>query len=94
MMTGYGLDDWGSILGGEDICLFSTTSRPALRPTQPPIQQTPGVKRPGHYADHSLSSNAKVKNGRAMPPLLYRSSWRAQFIKDKNNIIFTVLLTL
>jgi hypothetical protein len=29
-----------------------------------------------------------------MPPLLYRSSWRAQFIKDKNNIIFTVLLTL
>jgi hypothetical protein len=36
--------------------LFATASRPALGPTQPPIQQvpnlTPGVKRPRRDADH------------------------------------------
>jgi hypothetical protein len=37
--------------------LFATTSGPPLGPTQPPIQWvpvplTPGVKQPGHEADH------------------------------------------
>jgi hypothetical protein len=44
-----------------------TVSRPAVGPTQPPIQWapgavSPGVKRPGREADHSHPSNAVVKN--------------------------------
>jgi hypothetical protein len=65
---GYGLDDRGSEsrqrLG---IFLFTTTSRPALGPTQSPIQWVPGVlslrvKRPGREADQSPTSSAEVKN--------------------------------
>jgi hypothetical protein len=46
--------------------LFFTASRPALGPTQPTIQQAlgalyPGVKWPGHEADHSLASNTEMK---------------------------------
>jgi hypothetical protein len=55
---------------------FFTACRPALGPTQPPIQWVPGVKRPGREADHSPPSSAEVKNGGAMPPLPYTSSWR------------------
>jgi hypothetical protein len=48
------------------IFLF-TMSRPALGLTQPPIQWllgalSLGVKWPGHEADHSIPSRAKVKN--------------------------------
>jgi hypothetical protein len=55
--TGYGLDGRGSNPGRGKIFLFSTASRPALRPTQPLIQWvlealSPGVKRPGRQADH------------------------------------------
>jgi hypothetical protein len=40
--------------------------RPALGPTQPPVQWVPralslGIKRTGREADHSLPSNAEVK---------------------------------
>jgi hypothetical protein len=47
--------------------LFATASRLVLRPTRPPSQRvpgtlSPGVKRPGHEADHSLPFSAKVKN--------------------------------
>jgi hypothetical protein len=50
--------------------VFSTAFRPALGPTQPPIQCVPGtlppgVKRPGLEADHSPPSIDDVKNGRA-----------------------------
>jgi len=46
---------------------FSTASRPALRPTQPPIQRvlgtlTPGVKRSGRDVNYSHPSSAEVKN--------------------------------
>jgi hypothetical protein len=46
--------------------LFSTSSRPALGTTQPPIQWvpgalSPGVKRPAAEADHSPQTSAKVK---------------------------------
>jgi hypothetical protein len=46
--------------------LFSTASRPALGPTQPPIQWVPGtlypgVKQPGREADHSTPVSVEVK---------------------------------
>jgi hypothetical protein len=51
--------------GGKNVHL-SMSSRPALWPTQPPIQWVPeahssGVKRPGHEADHSPPTSAEVK---------------------------------
>jgi hypothetical protein len=65
--------------------LFTTASRPALGPTQPPIQWVPGalslgVKLPGREAAHSPSS-AEVKNTWSYistPPLYLRGvvlSW-------------------
>jgi len=42
--------------------LFTTTSRPALRPNQPPIQLVPGVKWPGREANHSPPSSAETNN--------------------------------
>jgi hypothetical protein len=44
----------------------STLSRPALGPTQPPVQWVPGALSPGvkwlgYEADHSLPSSAEVK---------------------------------
>jgi hypothetical protein len=52
---------------GLGIFLFTTASRPALEPTQPPIQWVAGglslgVKRPEREADHSPPSSAEVKN--------------------------------
>jgi hypothetical protein len=46
--------------------LFSTASRPALGPTQPPIQWvqgalSSGVKQQGREADHSPPTSAEVK---------------------------------
>jgi hypothetical protein len=48
------------------IFLFTTASRTALGPTQPPIQWVPGalsleVKRQGREADHLPPSSAEVK---------------------------------
>jgi len=50
---------------GLGMFVFTTASRPALGPTQPPIQweagaHSLGVKRPGRETDHSPSS-AEVK---------------------------------
>jgi hypothetical protein len=64
---GYGLDDrWFESRQVLRIFLFITVSRPALGPTQRPIQWVPGalslgVKRPEHEADNSPPSNAEVK---------------------------------
>jgi hypothetical protein len=57
-----GFDSWL----GLGIFLFTTASRTALGPTQPPIQCVPrslslGVKRPGREADQSPPSSAEVK---------------------------------
>jgi hypothetical protein len=46
--------------------IFSTSSRPALGPTQPlilwvPVALTPGVKQPGREAGHSPPTSAEVK---------------------------------
>jgi len=43
-------------------CSFSTASRPALGPTQPPIQWVPGVKRPRREDGHSPPSSSEVRN--------------------------------
>jgi hypothetical protein len=41
---GYGLDDWGfESRKGLGILFFTTVSRPALGPNQPPIQWVPGA---------------------------------------------------
>jgi tRNA U34 5-methylaminomethyl-2-thiouridine-forming methyltransferase MnmC len=50
-----------------EIFLFTTVFRPALNPTQPPIQWEPVahylvVKRPEREAEHSSPSSAHVKN--------------------------------
>jgi hypothetical protein len=59
------------------IFLFTTTSRLALGPTQPPFQwelgssSCGGVKQQGREAEHSPPSGAKVKNmwnHTSMPP--------------------------
>jgi hypothetical protein len=62
--TDYGLED-GMIEFRRrvEIFLFDTESRPALGPTQPPIQWVPGalslgVKRLAHEADYSPPSSA------------------------------------
>jgi hypothetical protein len=48
IVPGYGLGDRGSIPGrGERIFPLDSVSRPALRPTQRPIQRVPGVLSPG-----------------------------------------------
>jgi hypothetical protein len=61
----------GSIFGrGMEFFFFATASRPAVGPTQPPIQDvtrgggalSPGVKRPSGEADHSPPSSAHAKN--------------------------------
>jgi hypothetical protein len=64
----YGLDDREFDSRKElEILHFTTASRPALGPTQPPIQWVSVtlslvVKRPRREADHSPPSNAEVKN--------------------------------
>jgi len=62
-MTRYGLE----VSGIESLCGrdFPHSSRPALLPTQPPIQWVPvlsrGLKRPGRDVDHPPTSSAEVK---------------------------------
>jgi hypothetical protein len=64
--TGYGLDDRGvGIRVPVGSRIFSTSSKPTLGSTQPPVQwvlgASPGVKRPGREADHSPATSAKVR---------------------------------
>jgi hypothetical protein len=66
--TAYGLEDRGvgvRVLIRSRIFIFSRSSTPALGPTQPPIQQVPGVlypgiKRQGREADPSPPASAEV----------------------------------
>jgi len=59
--TDYGLDGSGSNPGGDEIFRLS---RPALGPSQPPVQWVPGLSggkvRSGRPADHSPPSSAAV----------------------------------
>jgi hypothetical protein len=60
------LRGWSSSPSRVKKFLFSTSSRPALGSTQPPIRWvpralSPGVKRPGREADHLPPVSAEVK---------------------------------
>jgi hypothetical protein len=75
---GYGLDDrWFESRQRLRAFLFTTVSRPALGPTQPPMKWIPGflslgVKRPWREADYSPPSRAKVNNAwryTSIPPI-------------------------
>ena len=59
---------------------FPHSSRPALGPTQPPIQWVPGlsrgVKRPGRGVDHPPPSSADVKERVQLYPYIFSgTSW-------------------
>jgi hypothetical protein len=52
---------------GKGLFLFTTTSRPTVGPTQPPVQWVRGalcleLKRPWHEGNHSPSCSAEIKN--------------------------------
>jgi hypothetical protein len=80
---------------GLGIFIFTTMYRMALGPTKPPIQWVPGalsleVKQPGHEADHSPPSSAKVKE---LMELYLHSlntpSWHGAQLKHRDNFTFT-----
>jgi hypothetical protein len=79
------------------IFLFTTASRTALGPTQPPIQWVPGalslgVNRSGREADHSSPSSAEVKRMRgAIPPLPNTPPWCGAQLKHRDNFTFTYI---
>jgi hypothetical protein len=57
------------------ILLYSIASWLALWPTQPPIQWVPWAHSP--WVKRKWCGSAEVKNGGSIPPLFYKSSWRA-----------------
>jgi hypothetical protein len=78
-------------LAGTVTFSFTTVSRPALGPSQPPTQWepevlSPGVKQPGHEDDYSPPSSAKVKNAQiyTSTPLYIFMLWC--FIKNRGYI--------
>jgi len=79
--------------------LFSTMSRPALGPTQPPIQWVLdalplGIKRPGREADDSLPYSADVKNAwsyTSTPPI--RLHCVVLSLKHRDTFTFTFTRT-
>jgi hypothetical protein len=78
--TGYGLKGRVRFLAGLTDFLYSTAFRPALRPTQLPVQMvlgalSPGAQRRVREANYSPPTSAEVKNAGAVPPLLYTSLW-------------------
>jgi hypothetical protein len=80
---------------GLGIFLFTTVSRTALVPTQPPIQWVPvalslGVKRPGRADDNSPPSSAEVKNAWSYTstPLYVFMAWC--LVKHRDNFTFAV----
>jgi hypothetical protein len=77
---------------GLGIFQFTTASRPALGPSQPPLQWVSGalsvgVKRQGREADHPPPSNAEVK---AIPPFPNRPSWRGAQLKAQGQFYLHV----
>jgi hypothetical protein len=81
------------------IFLFTTASKPALGPAQPPVRWVTGtlslgVKRPGRDADHSPLSSAEVKE---LVELYFHSpntpSWHDAQLKHRDNFTFTFILS-
>jgi hypothetical protein len=77
-LVSYRLDGGGSIPDRGKICLLSIAYRPALGPTQPPIQRVlggffSGLNWPGREADQSPPSSAEIKNGGVTPSLRHTS---------------------
>jgi hypothetical protein len=100
---GYGLDDQGvSVRIPVGSNMFSVACRPALGPNQPPNQWvlgalSPGVKRPGHEADHSPPTSAEVKKTWIYTTTPHTSSWRSAkllFTFFYNGILITITLYL
>jgi hypothetical protein len=79
--------------------LFTTASRPPLRPIQLPIQCVPGalslgVKRPGCEVDHSPPSSAEVKE--CVEVYLHSPntpSWRGDQFKKSQGQLYLYLFT-
>jgi hypothetical protein len=80
--TDYGLDDRRvGVRVPVGSRIFSTSSRPALGPTQPPVQWvlgalSPGVKRQGRETDHLQLVPRSRKCG-SIHPLLHTPLWRS-----------------
>jgi hypothetical protein len=96
--TGYGLDCRGSIPGRGNIFLSSITSRPALGPTQPPIQSVPGalsssVTGQGREADHLPPSSAEVKNGGAILYSPIRHGMVLNYLSTRTTLAFLLLFS-
>jgi hypothetical protein len=88
MIRVLGFNSWQ----GLGIFLFTTVSRTALVPTKPPIQWvlgalSLGVKQPGHEADHSPPSSAKVKNAwsSTYTPQYVSMAW--YLVKHRDNLL-------
>jgi hypothetical protein len=85
---------------GLGIVHFTTASRTALGPTQPPIQWVPGVlsqgvKRPGREVDHSPPSSAEVKEW--VEIYLHSPdtpSWRGAQLKAQGQLYLYLTLTV
>jgi hypothetical protein len=95
------MDDRGSTVRfpvGPGIFLFTTMSRLALWPAQPPIQWileavSLGVNWLGHEADHSPLSSAKVKKAwsyTSTPPYVF-IAWC--LVKHRDNFTFNLPYT-
>jgi hypothetical protein len=90
---------WVRLLDEElyNLFLFITASRPALGPTEPPIQGVPwalslGVKRPRREAGHSPPPSAEVKNVWSYASIPNTPSWRGAQLNHRD--IFTFTFTL
>jgi hypothetical protein len=84
IVTGYGVDSWGSI-PSRGKTFFSNPQHPDVWNPKRPI---PGAlslesKQPGHKADHSPPSTAEVRYVGAIPPLLMSSWCGAQLIDNR-----------
>jgi hypothetical protein len=86
------LDDWGfGSQQGLGIFVFTTASKPALGPTQPPIQWVPGaislvVKRGGVRLTTHLQLVPRPRMCGAIPPLSNTPSRRGAKVKAQGRL--------
>jgi hypothetical protein len=94
LATCYGLGGRGSVPGGGNILLYTTTSRSALVLAQSPIQWAPEMKWSGREGDHSPPSSAEVKNSELylLSPVHFHGIVLNYLIKHRDNFTFTLYL--